>query len=63
MCDGIDRAEHVETLPAARRLDPDAFKTPQKSEECAVHEMSRIDEKYGPQSRFRLVQPRLDVFF
>ncbi len=59
---GIDRAEHVETLSSTRRFDPNAFHAPHKRQKCTVDEMRCIDKKDRTLTSFRFIQSGLQVF-
>ena len=51
MRDGMERAEHIETLPPARRFDPTPGEAPQISKKRAEDKMRRIYKKDSPLTR------------
>ena len=57
---GIERLQHVETLPAARRFDPNPSHTPQHRHERTQDKLDRVDKEHGSHIRVGLSQARVE---
>ena len=53
MRDGMERAEHIETLPPARRFDPTPGEAPEIPKKRAEDKMRCIHKKDGTLTRLR----------
>jgi hypothetical protein len=51
MRDGMERAEHIKTLPPTGRFDPTPGEAPKIPKKCAEDKMRRIHKKDGTLTR------------